>query len=359
MCEIPSVQRRPRRHALFLMAWVLASGTGALAQQVVQHVSQRHQFFPVLRGDVYVVNTGSDNVSVIDSRTNTVTATIAVADTPYDVAFAPDGTRAYVTSSTPGVLSVIDTNARAVIDTIAIADGAYRMKLSPDGTRAVVTHFLPPSVSMIDVAARRVLATIPMAASPSDLAFTPDGTRIYVTVGEFAGAVLVIDALTNTVTGTIPVAARPFGIAMAPDGSVAYVTGDISNMITVIDTATNTVQSAIILGPSATSMPFGIAVRPDGNELYVTVPNQIVNLGTVTGVFAGATVMVVDPTSQSVTTSLFAQTRPYRAALPANGRHVYVTNHDSDSVSVIDTATHTVMATIAVGDRPRGIAVLR
>ena len=44
------------------------------------------------------------------------------------------------------------------------------------------------------------------------------------------------------------------------------------------------------------------------------------------------------------------------AAIP-NGRHVYVPNFDSGSVSVINTADNTVVATIPVGACPEGVAV--
>ena len=47
----------------------------------------------------YVVNNLSDDVSVIDTSTNTVTVTIPVGDGPQRVAFTPDGSRAYVTNS--------------------------------------------------------------------------------------------------------------------------------------------------------------------------------------------------------------------------------------------------------------------
>jgi len=41
----------------------------------------------------YVANNNSDNVSVINTATNTVTATVPVGDDPQQVAVAPDGTR--------------------------------------------------------------------------------------------------------------------------------------------------------------------------------------------------------------------------------------------------------------------------
>ncbi|GLV75964.1 hypothetical protein Shyhy02_39640 [Streptomyces hygroscopicus subsp. hygroscopicus] len=48
---------------------------------------------------------------------------------------------------------------------------------------------------------------------------------------------------------------------------------------------------------------------------------------------------------------------PIYAAVSPNGQRVYVTNFGSGSVSVIDTATHTVRTTIAVPAGPWGIAI--
>jgi YVTN family beta-propeller protein len=42
---------------------------------------------------------------------------------------------------------------------------------------------------------------------------------------------------------------------------------------------------------------------------------------------------------------------------PSIAQKAYITNSDSNNVSVIETATNTVIATIAVGKFPQGIAV--
>ena len=62
---------------------------------------------------VYVVN--GNNVSVINTKINTVTATMPVGDAPSGIAIAPDGTKVYVANSgtfdIPGnTVSVIDTS---------------------------------------------------------------------------------------------------------------------------------------------------------------------------------------------------------------------------------------------------------
>jgi YVTN family beta-propeller protein len=51
-------------------------------------------------------------------------------------------------------------------------------------------------------------------------------------------------------------------------------------------------------------------------------------------------------------------TEPYGLALTPNGKKLYVSNSRSDSVSVIDTTTDTVIKTIfGVGPEPRGLAI--
>jgi YVTN family beta-propeller protein len=59
----------------------------------------------------YVANSGDNTVSVINTATNTVVATIPVGPAganPFGVAFTPDGTLAYVTNGSNNV-SVIAT----------------------------------------------------------------------------------------------------------------------------------------------------------------------------------------------------------------------------------------------------------
>ena len=51
------------------------------------------------KNEIYVVNSGSSNVSVIDAEKNAVVATIGVHGRPYFIDVAEDGRRAYVANS--------------------------------------------------------------------------------------------------------------------------------------------------------------------------------------------------------------------------------------------------------------------
>src|SRR5262249_50781347 len=69
---------------------------------------------------VYVANQGSSSVSVINTATNTVTATVGVGHLPFGVAVTPDGKLIYVVNSSTHNVSVIDTATNTVTTTVAV-----------------------------------------------------------------------------------------------------------------------------------------------------------------------------------------------------------------------------------------------
>jgi YVTN family beta-propeller protein len=69
-------------------------------------------------GHLYVVNAGSDDVSVIDLTTRRAVAHLAVGSNPRSIALSPDGLTAYVNNTLSGTVTVIDTAANAVITNV-------------------------------------------------------------------------------------------------------------------------------------------------------------------------------------------------------------------------------------------------
>jgi YVTN family beta-propeller protein len=288
----------------------------------------------------YVTNVRSNNVSVIDTATNQVVATVAVGSTPFGVAVTSDGTHTYVTNRDSNSVSVIDTATNQVVTTVAVGSQPLGVAITPDGAHAYVTNANSPNVSVIDTVTNQVMVTVRVGIVPIGVAITPDGTHAYV-ANEFSNNVSVIDTVTNQVVATIAVGTGPFGVAITPDGAHAYVVNEFSNNVSVIDTATNQMVATVAVGPQ----PVGVAITPDGAHAYVTNQSNIISvIGTVTNqVVASATVP--------------AGTFPFGVAITPDGAHAYVANGSSNNVSVIDTATNQVVATVAVGYQPTGVAI--
>jgi YVTN family beta-propeller protein len=160
-----------------------------------------------------------------------VAATLAFSTVPIDAA---ELRVAYVANLFSGDISVIDIATNAVVGTIPVA-GAYEVAFSPDGTRA----YLPGTycdrvvcqdgsetvgkVAVIDTASNSVTALVTVGHFPTGLALTPNGDYVYV-VNNSGQSVSVFETATNTVVATIPVGPTPWKVAITSDGSRAYVT---------------------------------------------------------------------------------------------------------------------------------------
>ncbi|WP_415803453.1 YncE family protein, partial [Bacillus albus] len=71
----------------------------------------------------------------------------------------------------------------------------------------------------------------------------------------------------------------------------------------------------------------------------------------------GNTVSVIDTATNTVLTTITVGRAPNGVAITPNGTRVYVANQRDDNVSVIDTAINTVIDTVSVGDRPLSVAI--
>lgn len=319
-------------------------------------VSRDGRYVYVTYGGVFT----NYSVSVVDAVTNAVTVDIPVGIRPGGVAVSPDGRHVYVTAYYSDDMVVIDAATNAITTTIPIPTGfkSRELAVSPDGRHVYVGH--SDGVLVIDAATYAIITTIPTKTLPLDLAVSPDGRRIYVT--SYSNGVLVIDTATNTIAATILVGTRPHGVAVSPDGRTVYVanSGDpdplrdpINSLptslatygsVSVIDVATNTITTTIPTGAAS----FDVAVSPDGRHVYVTNTGGLVNTALIVSV--PGSVSVIDTVTGAVATTFGAGGNlPNVVAVSPDGRRIYIANGDSDRVSVIDTATNTIIASISSG----------
>ena len=205
----------------------------------------------------HFISPGIGGVAVIDSSTDAMVADVPVGNQPFSIAVTPDGSRAYSANFVGGSISVIDTATNTV--TATISGSGMRtptsIAITPDGSHAYVADFNANAVFEINTATNTVVAAIPIASGPAGVSITPDGTRVYV-ANENSNTVSVIDTATNTVTATIAVGSTPDAVLVS--GTIAYVSNGGSNTVSVIDTTTNTVTSTVPVGAT----PFALAQAP-------------------------------------------------------------------------------------------------
>jgi YVTN family beta-propeller protein len=326
--------------------WSLVLPTVALA--LYAHVADADSF-------AYVTNASPPSVSVLDTTTNTISATInfPVTVLPFAIAIAPDLKKVYVSSLSAtstcgpaGGVYVIDTATNTLqANVISVGCEPGGIAITPDGLHAFVASQYDGKVSKIDITTGSVIGAVTVGNSPgaAGIALTPDGGHAYVTTNS---GVLVVATTDLTTVPALPAGTAPQGIAITPDGKSAYVTDNASpgNGVTVIDTASGTVVNAIAVG----NYPMAVAFTPDGKFAYVA--NGGINMGVFTA-------SVIDKGTQAVITNgIQVDSFPNSVAITADGKQAYIGNESGNDVSVIDTASNTVTTTVTGLSSPRAIA---
>jgi YVTN family beta-propeller protein len=80
-----------------------------------------------------------------------------------------------------------------------------------------------------------VIATIPVGVGPSGVAINPSNGLVYV-ANVRSNIVSVIDPATNKVVATIPVGEGPSGVAINPSNGLVYVANFRSSTVSVVST---------------------------------------------------------------------------------------------------------------------------
>ena len=274
-----------------------------------------------------------------------VVATVPVGESPGFVVVSPDGRRAMVANQAAGMITVLDTATNKVTATIPVPAGPPQyLAFSPTGERVYVSIWdqarTVAAVGVLDTATNTIVATIPVRTRPYLSAVTPDGQRLYVPNHD-SGTISVIDTVTNAVTTEIKVAPNPHWVEMSRDGSRAYAANHESNLISVIDTGDNSILAEV---PVQTS-PHSVAVHP-------TRP-LVVNVN-----YDAASVTAIDTGTDRVVATIAVGKNPQDITWAPDGRHAYVVNTSDNTVSVIDPDTETVTATVPTGTSPTSVAVL-
>jgi YVTN family beta-propeller protein len=130
-----------------------------------------------------------------------------------------------------------------------------------------------------------------------------------------------------------------WGVAVRDDG-LAYFAAPFQDAVGITSTRTRTVDGFIQVG----DQPLGVAFAPDGQTAYVT------NL-------FSSTVSVIDvATASEVATIPLGGAAPFVVHVSPDGERLYV-SASGNQVFIFETATRSLVKTVEVGAEPNGFAV--
>lgn len=295
---------------------------------------------------------GTDKgIKVINTNTNTIVDSISAPfDIPNAVVTSPDGKRAYVTYfyNNNQAYSVINTATNTIINNFVLAQsgaGADGIDITPDGSTlyyAGISSNVPDTIYALNPATGTIKAKIVMPSSGVEgVAMNPNGQEVYIALG---GTIQVINTSTNTLDSAITISTSnsPFiyGVAVSPDGSKVYAAITAYNpsegYVAVVNTSTKSVIANILVSKSGGGT-YGIAVDPTGTRVYAT------NI-------KWGNMAVIDAVNNTLIDTFPVGQRPYGLAVSKDGSKVYVANQTSGgSVTVFNTATNSILTTIPAG----------
>ncbi|MEW5772462.1 MAG: hypothetical protein AB1916_02960 [Thermodesulfobacteriota bacterium] len=286
----------------------------------------------------YVACEGSDAVVVLDRERDAVAAVIGVGRGPAGVAADPVHNRVYVANSGSCDISVIDTAAGRVISSVPNAGcSPTDLALSADGRWLLAVNPDTDNVSVIDARVLSLVRQIRVGRRPEAILSDPGRGLFYVSCAE-ANTVAVLDPARAEPVRTLRVGQRPAGLAL--QGQDLYVANAGSNNLSVVETPAFTV---------ATTIPLPHAPR-------WVVPGYADRL-CVTSAESDEVSLVYAPMRMALKAVPVGQ-RPGRMATDTERRKLYVAREGAAEVAVVDLAAGRVRAVLPVGRKPRGVAVL-
>lgn len=292
---------------------------------------------------VYVPNTLSNTVTVIDPAAYKVVRTVPVGAEPQHVVPSWDLKTLWVNNDEGNTLTPIDPATGTFGTPVPVYD-PYNLYFTPDGKSAIVMAEADHQIVFRDphtMAVQNVLDVPCAGVNHAD--FSPDGSYFIVSC-EFDGQILKIDTAAHKLIKTLHLktGSRPQDVKISPNGKVWYIADMQNSGVWTLNGGAFTVTGFIPTGDGT----HGLYVSRDSRDLYITNRGE-------------GTISVLD----FATGALHAKWRipgratPDMGGISADGKVLWLTGRYTSEVYAISTADGHLLARIPVGDGPHGLCI--
>lgn len=297
---------------------------------------------------VYVPNSESDSVSVIDPATFQVIDTFhAGGREPQHVVPSYDLQTLYVTNDMPlgaGSLTPIDPRTGKPGAPLPVRD-PYNMYYTPNGEYALVVAAVDKSLDFYDPRSWRKVHTLPVpgCAGIDHMDFTADG-RVALASCEFIGRMLVFDVAERKQLKVIDLPGGPSGkpqdVKLSPDGRTFFVADMEAGGVYTFDALTFDNTGFVPTGHGT----HGLYITRDSKQMLITNRHE-------------GSISVWDFAEKKPVRTWFLPDggSPDMGNISADGRVFWVAGRHHDEVYAIDIAEWKLLARIPVGRGPHGL----
>jgi len=328
-----------------------------------------------LTENLYVTSYRSGNVTEIAPNQTVVRVIHAGAGTaPVGVVYDPVSNLLAVAEDGPDQVGMIGADNGSVVANLTVEGQPLAIGCNPESGDIYVGTYLATDLfnhlAVISGVPPRVVSNLAVGFDPDSVTYASDSDRIYVADG-YPYNVSVINASSNTVIGSITAAAGPIGIAYDNASARVYLAESAGN-VAVINQTQETISQFISLDPG----PQGVAWDPATNNMYTStrfsgVLDEVASEGNqlldsrslwygLGGVAANSGTGDLYVTCWSCATlynvsaegallgSISVGEWPTTAAYDSRNGLVFVSNFDSNTVSLVDSRSDAVASTVCL-----------
>lgn len=302
---------------------------------------------PVVRGmpeRVYVPNSKSDTVTVIDPKSYRVLRTVRVGHEPQHVVPSWDLKTLWVNNDLGNSLTPIDPRTGRFGRPVRVSD-PYNLYFTPDGRYAVVMASADHRLNFLDPHTMALRSSVPVpCAGVNHADFSADG-RYFLVSCEFSGKVLKVDTAAMSVIGVLRLPggmSKPQDVKLSPDGKVFYVADMMRDGVWMLDGDRLKVVGFLATGRGA----HGLYVTRDSRRLLVTNRDE------------GSISLLDLATRRPVGRwHLPGGGSPDMGGLSPDGKVFWVAGRYNGVVYAISVADGRLLRKIKVGRGPHGLAI--
>jgi DNA-binding beta-propeller fold protein YncE len=333
---------RPTAAPLAVSAFTSSLAGGVYAHDGANNLTGAARFARPL---VYVPNSQSNTVDVIDQKTYKIVGHFAVGGLPQHVVPAWDLRTLYVTNDTGNSLTPINPRTGRPRAPIPV-DDPYNMYFTPDGRYAIVVAERLHRLDFRDAHSFRLHHALAVPCAGVDhIDFTADG-RLLLASCEFSGQMIVVNVRREQVVRTINLpdgaAGMPQDVKLSPDGRVFYVADMHANGLWEIAAGSFRVLRFLATGTGA----HGLYPSRDAKLLYVTNRGE-------------GSISVIRFSTRKIIAKwrLPGSASPDMGGVSADGKVLWLSGRYNGVVYAISTSTGRLLARIGVGSGPHGLSV--
>lgn len=290
---------------------------------------------------VYVPNSGSNTVDIIDPATFKVVGHFPVGHQPQHVVPAYDLKRLWVLNDLGDSLTAIDPATGKKGETVPVED-PYNMYYTPDGKFAIVVAEAKERLDFRDPQTMKLVESLSVPCKGVDhMDFTADG-RFLIASCEFAAKLIKVDVANRKLVGEISLekGGMPQDVKTSPDGKVFYIADMMANGIYLIEPDSFTRTGFIPTGKGT----HGLYVSRDSKVLYISNRGE----GSVT---------LLDLATRKIATkwTIPHGGSPDMGGVSADGKVLWLSGRYNAEVYAFDTSDGHLLARIKVGKGPHGL----